>query len=647
MARRRRSSLPKIAARVVPRYRKVYQAKLDRYWSAFFRRIEPELRRAIAPLAFPTKADEQAMGALVDIRLRSIGWDAEARILTSAVEPIYLDLGAEAYQAVSNDLASTVSYDLNARQLSTIRTQVARQITAVTDTSRTRIATLVTDGLEKGLSVEQIVRGVKPMTFTVRGKVPYFPGIKGLVDSWASTGTGARLGPGTGPTSSRSYLIALTETGQAFNRASINAYASSGLVDFVEVFDGAGCGWTKHDDPDLAHGSVRTLEDAASHPLAHPRCQRAFGAALAAESPSAAPGGAPKPPEPAPGPIVAPPKPKRAPRRPVEGDIDGLDPYRNPDAIAAIKEYDRALASFVRTNRGGERLSIAARARELALRESRTAALERARILTEAEARAALARLEARIAELERTVSTSTELGARSLASTRLDLLRPVTSVVRTRLPLAERLTVPRPPGRSARAREPQRLYDAFRPITEAIERELTALDLRSRWVGEVHVGRSAGAAHFGWDNAVTITPRTAAYAEKDYTKVLIHEALHGVSPMTGPSDYVGRRGWEEGVVEASSQILEARLRSRLGLPTSETGYHTYREYTLPLDEMASALGKTREDFYLDLLRSPPAERPGLVDFWMDNAITEFGIDSDRAALLQRLRVKLGRALNR
>ena len=46
---------------------------------------------------------------------------------------------------------------------------------------------------------------------------------------------------------------------------------------FVEVFDGAGCGWTSHQDPDKASGTVWTLGDAAAWPISHPRCRRAFG----------------------------------------------------------------------------------------------------------------------------------------------------------------------------------------------------------------------------------------------------------------------------------------------------------------------------------------------------------------------------------
>lgn len=42
----------------------------------------------------------------------------------------------------------------------------------------------------------------------------------------------------------------------------------------VEVRDGAQCGWASHDDRDLANGSIRDIDDALAHPLAHPNCVR-------------------------------------------------------------------------------------------------------------------------------------------------------------------------------------------------------------------------------------------------------------------------------------------------------------------------------------------------------------------------------------
>lgn len=47
-------------------------------------------------------------------------------------------------------------------------------------------------------------------------------------------------------------------------------------VDFVEVRDGADCGWTSHNDPDRANRTLRTIQDALAHGVAHPHCQREF-----------------------------------------------------------------------------------------------------------------------------------------------------------------------------------------------------------------------------------------------------------------------------------------------------------------------------------------------------------------------------------
>jgi hypothetical protein len=45
-------------------------------------------------------------------------------------------------------------------------------------------------------------------------------------------------------------------------------------TEWVEIRDGASCGWTSHDDPDRADRTLRTVQDALAHPTAHPHCQR-------------------------------------------------------------------------------------------------------------------------------------------------------------------------------------------------------------------------------------------------------------------------------------------------------------------------------------------------------------------------------------
>ncbi|MGA5670072.1 hypothetical protein ACPCTG_31900 [Streptomyces pseudogriseolus] len=45
-------------------------------------------------------------------------------------------------------------------------------------------------------------------------------------------------------------------------------------TEWVEIRDGADCGWTSHDDPDRANRTLRTVQDALAHPVAHPHCVR-------------------------------------------------------------------------------------------------------------------------------------------------------------------------------------------------------------------------------------------------------------------------------------------------------------------------------------------------------------------------------------
>ncbi|MGW3246539.1 hypothetical protein [Streptomyces sp. NPDC001070] len=68
----------------------------------------------------------------------------------------------------------------------------------------------------------------------------------------------------------------LAKSAVAYNAGTLNQAREAG-VQWMQVFDGAGCGWTSHNDPDKATDTLRTVEDAAAWPISHPRCTRAFG----------------------------------------------------------------------------------------------------------------------------------------------------------------------------------------------------------------------------------------------------------------------------------------------------------------------------------------------------------------------------------
>lgn len=79
------------------------------------------------------------------------------------------------------------------------------------------------------------------------------------------------------PVRQYAQMVARTKSAVAYNTGSLQEWVQD-EVGYVEVFDGAACGWTDHDDEDKANGTVRSVADAAQHIISHPNCRRAFGA---------------------------------------------------------------------------------------------------------------------------------------------------------------------------------------------------------------------------------------------------------------------------------------------------------------------------------------------------------------------------------
>ena len=71
----------------------------------------------------------------------------------------------------------------------------------------------------------------------------------------------------------RAEAIATTEQSLSAQHGTHGRIREAGLT-HVRIADGAECGWLRHEDPDKANGTVRTIEAAEAQPLAHPRCRR-------------------------------------------------------------------------------------------------------------------------------------------------------------------------------------------------------------------------------------------------------------------------------------------------------------------------------------------------------------------------------------
>ena len=90
--------------------------------------------------------------------------------------------------------------------------------------------------------------------------------------SVATYANGARV-----PMRAYTEMVVQTKTGVAHNLGSLRGMGDAG-VEWVEVLDGADCGWRSHKDPDKANGTIRRAREAEAFLLSHPNCRRAFGA---------------------------------------------------------------------------------------------------------------------------------------------------------------------------------------------------------------------------------------------------------------------------------------------------------------------------------------------------------------------------------
>jgi hypothetical protein len=58
------------------------------------------------------------------------------------------------------------------------------------------------------------------------------------------------------------------------NAAAVRAAVDDLDAQWMEIADGPECGWTAHNDPDHADGTLRSVEEAGAWPISHPGCIR-------------------------------------------------------------------------------------------------------------------------------------------------------------------------------------------------------------------------------------------------------------------------------------------------------------------------------------------------------------------------------------
>ncbi|MQY40531.1 hypothetical protein SRB17_85640 [Streptomyces sp. RB17] len=208
----------------------------------------------------------QFQAAIVDFRQRV---DTEARAFVARQLPHLYEEGAraaaealgghfswtlihrEALQALASD-----SYADFLRRSEEEQRMAAAFGRAVREAARRAVPLLAADhttALQVAKALADRLAAEHQLTYVI-----YRNGARMPVQAWAESAT-------------------LAKSAVACNAGTLNRAREAG-VQWMEVCDGADCGWASHQDTDKPNGTLRSVEDAAAWPISHPRCRRAFGA---------------------------------------------------------------------------------------------------------------------------------------------------------------------------------------------------------------------------------------------------------------------------------------------------------------------------------------------------------------------------------
>lgn len=174
--------------------------------------------------------------------------NAEDQALARVVLPFLLDQTIDsAYLAAS--LVGVAPLVRESPELTALMAQAGTRIRGINDETLRAVQRILSIAAQRAYTPYQIANGVE---------ADGYRGIRAVVEETYK---------------GRADTIARTELGTSAQRAAHDRYARGNVTE-VRILDGSECGWLYHDDPDLAHRSVRTLAEAREHPLAHPNCLR-------------------------------------------------------------------------------------------------------------------------------------------------------------------------------------------------------------------------------------------------------------------------------------------------------------------------------------------------------------------------------------
>lgn len=168
--------------------------------------------------------------------------------LYRALEPVLYGAAAAVGNLTAPHVAVSPYVDTDPRVLA-ILGESAQRLRHVTEETRRAVQRELVEGASRHYSPYQIAHGVPKEGYR---------GLQAVVQETYRN---------------RAETIARTEIALASAASAADRYGVAG-VQYVDIRDGAGCGWTRHDDEDKANGTRRLLADYVRYPLAHPNCRR-------------------------------------------------------------------------------------------------------------------------------------------------------------------------------------------------------------------------------------------------------------------------------------------------------------------------------------------------------------------------------------
>lgn len=224
------------------------EGALNNYFGGLADRI---IHRALTAAAHPKSL--KAMVPWDELMFASD--DAE---LEALLKRFYIELAQLSWDGWNLELGVDVAFDLGDPAVTKALEGTAARVKAIQETTRAKLQEALQFGSDNGWSIDHLVRGDAAL-----GK----PGLRDLIEQTYK---------------GRAQNISRTELAHAQATAAANRYAAAG-VDRVLIMDGMGP--NSDEACNALNNTIQSLAWFQAHPIAHPSCRRAGGAAFPDDGP--------------------------------------------------------------------------------------------------------------------------------------------------------------------------------------------------------------------------------------------------------------------------------------------------------------------------------------------------------------------------